>query len=192
MQPDFITLVQDMVLKPDLASAGVLFWFSLVNELTAILPYVVLVSGQLIFLEVTSFPIILAKFFLYIAVPAGIGGAVGSMLIYSLAYFGGKPTIEKYKKYLRFSWDDVEKITQRFKGAWYDELIFLAIRSVPILPSLPINIVAGTMRMRPLAYFIYTAIGFTIRMMILFLFMWFGAEALSLSLDENFLGIIGL
>lgn len=192
MQPDFVTLVQDMVLKPDVASALVLFWFSLVNELTAILPYVVLVSGQLIFLEAASFPIIVSKFFLYIAMPAGIGGAIGSMLIYSLTYFGGKPMIERYKRFIRFSWEDVEKVSNRFKGAWYDEIIFLALRSTPILPSLPINVVAGTMRMHPVPYFVYTAIGFTIRMMILFVFMWFGAEAWELSHDENFFGIIGL
>lgn len=192
MQPDFVTLVQDMVLRPDFASAGVLFWFSLVNELSAILPYVVLVSGQLLFLEAASFPVIVLKFFFFIAVPAGVGGAIGSLLIYSLAYLGGKPLIEKHKRFLRFSWDDVENINKRFKGAWYDELIFLALRSVPILPSLPINIVAGTMRMPVFNYFVYTLVGFTIRMMIMFLFMWFGAEALSLSQQEAFLSIIGL
>ncbi len=179
LSPDFFQVVQDIVLKPDLTSAFILLWFSLLNELVAVLPYVVLVSGQLLFMEASSFPAITSKLFFFIAVPAGVGGAVGSFLTYGLAYFGGKLTIEKFKKYLRFSWDDIERINRRFKGAWYDELIFLALRSVPVLPSLPINIVAGVLRIPPLRYFLFTTLGFTVRMMIMFAFMWFGAETLA-------------
>lgn len=179
LSSDFFQVIQDMVLKPDFTSAVALFWFSLLNELVAVLPYVVLVSGQLLFLEAGSLHTIISKLLFFIAVPAGVGGAVGSFLVYGLAYFGGKPAIEKFKKYLRFSWNDVERINYYFKGAWYDEVIFLALRSVPVLPSLPINAVAGVLRMSPIRYFVLTAIGLTIRMMIMFAFMWVGAETLA-------------
>jgi len=179
MTSDFITLIQEMVLKPDISSAVVIFWFSLVNELAAVLPYVALVSGQLIFLEASGFHTILYKFFIFIAIPAGVGSAFGAMFLYIVAYFGGKPSIDKFGKYIRLSWADVEKATSRFNGHWYDELIFLVIRCIPVFPSMPVNIAVGILRMPPWRYFLLTSIGFTIRMMILFAFMWIGAEALS-------------
>lgn len=186
MEESFVTLIQDMVLKPDLASAGGLFWFSLVNELFALLPYVVMVSGQLVFLEAESFKAIAYQFLFFIALPAGVGGALGSLLLYGLAYWGGKPLINRYKRVFRFSWEDVERVNKYFKGVWYDDLVFLLIRSIPILPSLPINIAVGVLRMPALNYFVLTAIGFTIRMMVMFGFMWFGAEAVSFSQEAEF------
>lgn len=179
LSSDFFQAIQDMVLKPDFTSAVILFWFSFVNELVAVLPYVILVSGQLLFLEAGSLPAIISKLFFFIAVPAGIGGAIGSFLVYGLAYFGGRPAIEKFKKYLRFSWDSIERVNNYFKGAWYDELIFLALRSVPVLPSLPVTVAAGILRMPPSRYFVLTVLGFTIRMMIMFTFIWAGVETLA-------------
>jgi membrane protein DedA with SNARE-associated domain len=179
MSADLAQVVQDMVLKPDFTSALVLFWFSFVNELVAVLPYVMLVSGQLIFLEVGSFGAHLSKLFFLIAIPSGIGGAFGSLLIYGLAYFGGKPLIDKLKRYIRFSWDDIEKVNRRFRGAWYDEITFLALRCIPVLPSLPVSAAAGVMRMSPVSYLVLTIIGFILRMMIMFMFVGLGVETLA-------------
>lgn len=179
LSSNFVQVIQDIVLKPDFTSAVALFWLSFLNELVAILPYVVLVSGQLLFMQDGSFLALIPKLFLFIALPAGIGGATGSLLIYGLSYFGGKPAIDKFKKYLWFSWDDIDRINRYFKGVWYDELIFLALRSVPILPPLPVNIAAGVLRMSPVRYFFLTVLGFTIRMMIMLLFVGLGVSALA-------------
>ena len=176
---DLFQVIQDMVLKPDLASAFIIFWFSFLNELVALLPYVTVISGQVLFLNSHLSFTLLSKLLFLIAIPAGIGGALGSLLTYSVTYIGGKPAIDKFGKYLRLSWSDVEKVTVKFKGAWYDELLFLALRSIPVLPSLPVNLAAGVLRMRPMTYFILTLIAFIIRMMIMFIIMSAGAEVLS-------------
>ncbi len=179
LSSDFFQIIQDTVLKPDFVSAIALFWFSLLNELIALLPYVIVVSGQILFINSHLSIVIFSKLLFFVAIPAGIGGALGSLFIYSLSYFGGKPTINKLNKYLRFSWKDVEKVTGRFNGAWYDEILFLALRSTPVLPSLPINIAAGILRMRPIPYFALTLLGFIIRMMIMFMIIGFGVETLA-------------
>lgn len=176
---DLMRIAQDTVLRPDFASAVVIFWFSLVNELAALLPYVALISGQVVFLNDHLTSSILYKLFLFVALPAGFGGALGSLLLYALAYIGGKPAIEKFGKYLRVRWESVENVSRRFKGAWYDELAFFALRCVPVLPSLPINLAAGILRMHPASYFLLTFVAFTIRMMIMFVFIGAGVEALS-------------
>lgn len=179
LPPDFFQVIQDIVLKPDIGSAFLVFWFSFLNELLAIFPYVAVISGQILFLDSDLTIPVLSKLLLLIALPAGVGGALGSFLTYGITYIGGKPMIEKFGKYIRVSWNDVEKVTKRFQGAWYDEIVFLLLRSIPVLPPLPINVAAGVLRMPPLKYFILTFVAFTIRMMVMFIFMALGAEVLS-------------
>ena len=179
LSADFVQVIQNMVTHPDWTGAVVLFWFSLLNELSGVIPYVVLVSGQLLFIEPSSFHLIIYKLFLFTAIPVGLGGAIGSLLIYGLAYFGGQPAINRFQKYLRFSWENVERINNRFLGSWYDELIYLGLRCVPFLPSLPLTVVAGIIQMSPLSYFISTFIGFTVRMMLVILFVGYSVESLA-------------
>ncbi len=176
---NFIEILQSVVLEPDLGSAIVLFFLSFLNELIAIIPYAVMLSGQLFFLEDPLSMALLIKLFVYVALPVGLGSAIGALPVYVLAYFGGKPAIDKWEKYLRFSWSDVERINSRFKGAWYDEAIFLFLRSIPLLPSLPINVAAGVFRMRFWPYFVLTTVGFTLRMMLMLMVVVLSMKSLS-------------
>lgn len=172
---DLAQVVKDVVLKPDFTSALAIFTISLTNELLAVLPYNVILSGQLLFLEGPLSTAVLARLLLFVAVPIGLGTVLGSLPVYGLAYFGGKPAINRFSKYLRFSWEHVERIESKFKGSWYDEISFLALRSIPILPALPINVAAGILRMRPAPYLILTLAGTIIKMMIMLAFVGFGA-----------------
>ena len=116
---------------------------------------------------------------MFVSIPVGVGSALGSVPFYVLAYFGGRPAITKFQKYLRFNWSDVEKVSSRFKGEWYDEILFLLLRSIPLLPSLPVNIAAGVLRMNLLPYLVLSIVGFTIRMMLTLLVVALGMEGLS-------------
>jgi len=179
---DFLQLIQDVVLRPSLASAVSITLTSFVNELFAILPYGIVLSGQLFFLEDSLSVELFFRLLVFVALPIGVGGAFGSLLVYGIAYFGGKPAIERFGKYLRFSWQSVEKLGRTFRGSWYDEILFLALRSIPFIPPLPVSAAAGVIRMHPLSYLVFTCIGFIIRMMLLFLFVGFGivgAESLA-------------
>lgn len=176
---NFIQITQDVILRPDFASAVILFWIAFVNELIAIFPYTLVLSGQLIFFDGLLSWAFLAKLLVFVAVPVALGSTTSSLIFYVLAYFGGKPAIEKFHNYLHFSWSDVEKVSARFKGAWYDEVIFLILRSMPILPSLPLDVMAGILRMRFWPYFVLTLVGFTIRMMLTLLIVGVGIGDLS-------------
>jgi len=172
-------VVQEMVLNPNLGSSIILFFSSFLNELLGLFPYAVVLSGQLVFLEGNVTSALLAKLFVFVAIPVGVGSALGTLPVYVLSYFGGKPAIEKWGRHLRFSWKDVEKVSTRFQGAWYDELVFLLLRCLPILPSLPLNIAVGVLRMRFLPYLVLTTFGFIIRMMLTLLIVGLGTESLS-------------
>lgn len=176
---DFLKVIQEVVLDPNLGSAIVLFFTSFLNELVAIFPYAVVLAGQLAFLEGQFSAALLAKLLVFVAVPVGLGSALGVVPAYALSYFGGKPAIRKFQKYLRFSWEDVEKLSRRFTGEWHDEIIFLLLRCVPILPSLPLSVVAGVLRMRFAPFFVLTVVGLTIRMMLSLLVVGVGVHGLS-------------
>ena len=163
---NFVKAVQDVILEPGVSSFWPLFIASFLNDLIGVFPFALVLAGQLLFLDEPITIALAAKLLVFVAVPVGLGSALGSIPLYALTYFGGKPVIEKYHKYLRFSWQDVEKVHQKFKGVWYDDVIFLLLRCLPVLPSLPLDVAAGILRMRFWPFFVLTAVGSIIRMMI--------------------------
>lgn len=176
---DFVEIVQSVVLDPSAASALPLFFISLANELIAVLPYVVMLAGQLFFLQDSLTVAMLTKLLVFVALPVGVGGMIGVIPLYFLSYYGGKPVINKCQRYLRFKWEDVERVSAYFRGQWYDEVVFLALRTVPVIPSFPVTIAAGVLRMRFIPYIILTVVGFVVRMMLTLLIVGIGVESLS-------------
>lgn len=176
---ELIETAQKVVLEPSLTSALPVFLISLINEILGVFPYALMIAGQLLFIgDALDFAFVI-KLLVFVAVPVGIGGALGTFLLYGISYWGGQPLVKKYHKYLRFSWEDVENVSDRFQGKWYDEILFLALRSIPVLPSFPLTIAVGFLRMHIIPYFILTAAGFIIRMMITFFVVAIGLHSLS-------------
>lgn len=176
---DLLYFINDIVLRPDFTSAVLIFIFSFLNELIAVIPYALILSGQLIFINDPWTWELAVKLLVFVAVPVGVGSAFGTLPAYFLAYFGGKAAVAKLSKYVRFSWEDVERINSKFKGGWYDEVLFLFLRSIPILPSLPLSAAAGFFRMGFVPYFVLTAVGLTIRMMLTLIIIGVGVGSLS-------------
>lgn len=164
---EIINTVQQIIVEPNIIGALWLLGISLVGEAIAPLPSSIIFAGQLLFVDEGMSAIFVLKLLSLVAFPIALGTTLGSYLSYGIAYFGGKPAIEKTKKYIRFSWADVEKLEAKFKDKWYDELIFLALRSIPLTPTIPVNILAGVLRMNFLNYTLLTILGTTIRMIIM-------------------------
>ncbi len=176
---NFLHAAQDIITEPGVGSILPLFILSFVNDLTGIFPFALVLAGQLLFLQKAFTLALAAKLLVFVAVPVGLGSAFGSLPIYALAYFGGKPAINKLHRFLHFSWEDVEKMNQRFKGTVYDEVVFLFLRCMPILPSFPLDIAGGILRMRFWPFFVLTAVGSIIRMMLTMLVVGLSMHSLS-------------
>lgn len=54
------------------------------------------------------------KLFTNIVLYASAGVTIGSLLIYSIGYFLGKPFLEHWGKSLGFSWEGIEKAQDKF------------------------------------------------------------------------------
>ena len=170
--------LQDLVVNPTWGSALILALASTVNEVVAIFPLSIVISTQLIFTDSLTLTLILKLIFL-VSIPVGIGSAIGTLPLFYLSYFGGRKAIEKFKSHLRFSWSDVEKVNSKFQGQWYDEILFVFIRALPIIPSIPLTIVAGIVRMSFGKYLVLTIVGLSIRM--IFSLLIFGIGFINLS-----------
>lgn len=165
-----VEVIREAVVSPGVEGLAPMFLFAFFNDLVGIFPFALYLAGQLLFSPEAFSVSLAARLLVFVAVPVGIGSACGSIPFYLASYYGGKPLIVKYhgffKKAFRFSWQDVEKVNHYFKGTWYDEVIFLALRCVPVLPSIPLDIAAGTLRMPFMPFFVLTIVGSIIRMMI--------------------------
>jgi membrane protein DedA with SNARE-associated domain len=85
-----------------------------------------------------------------------IGAVVGALVAYAIGYFGGRPIIERFGRYVGISSEDLDR-TETFFQRHGGKAAFLG-RMVPVIRSL-VSFAAGVAKM-PLAPFVlFTALG---------------------------------
>ena len=104
---------------------------------------------------------------LKVAIPMSIGMTLGSLIFYTVAYFGGKPIVIRYGKWFGLGWALIEKTEERFIKGHTDEIILLSLRSLPFVPSVAISAFCGLVRYPIKTFIILTFIGSLIRSVIL-------------------------
>lgn len=143
------------------------FILAVVQELIPPIPStLVTVSAGFVFLagDPMSWASIV-KLFLYVGLPIAGGLTLGSLAIYGLVYWGGKPLLDTYGKYMGLSWGDIEKLQSYMRGHVWDDFVFFAARSFPLIPSLAINVFGGLVRWPLWKFITYTFFGTIIRSM---------------------------
>lgn len=147
-----------------LGSLGV-FFGSMLGEFVGPLPAISMIIGATFSLVQHihfSFWLIMKIFFM-IAIPDALGATLGSFVLYSAGYYGGKPVIEKWGKYMRISWGAVEKFRERMEKTSKDEWFLFLVRAVPLFPNMLINITCGLVRVSFLRYVTITFFGMLVR-----------------------------
>ncbi len=114
------------------------------------------------------------------AIWGALGITIGSFLIYGLAYWGGKPLIEKYGKFIGVSWNKVERIENQYSRTKIDELGILFFRATPILPITVVSVFCGVVRIPWKTFAIYTFLGTIIRVAITGMTGWYVGSAYKL------------
>lgn len=134
-------------------------------------PVVPMAAGALI-VEASTLPEAVVQVFLLIVIPASIASVVSSYFVYAIAYFGGKPVLEKYGKYLDVSWDEAKRLEDKFAGGKQHYYVAL-FRAIPIVPLSLISGSAGLFRMEWKRYGLWTFIGMIPRTFLLGLAGWY-------------------
>ena len=97
--------------------------------------------------------------FWIVLLASGLGSIFGSVLSYYIGFYGGRPFVLKFGRYLLLEEEHLEWTEKWFKRQG-DKTIFIS-RFVPIVRHL-ISIPAGIARMRMHKFIVYTFIGATI------------------------------
>lgn len=171
-----VNFLSSLVQEPGIYGAIGLFTVAAVDELVAFIPSSLVFTAEVLFLKVPLTVAGLSQLTVFVGLPVALGSMVGSLPLFLLAYAGGKPAIEAAHKRWKLSWADVDRFTQSFRGDWRDEMIFLFFRALPLMPTLPITVIAGTMRMKPATYMLLTVLGIMIRVVITLVLLRTGSE----------------
>jgi len=173
----------------DYGAIGV-FLGSIIEEIVAPIPSTIIILGSSFFIlegQPIAFDSIL-NLILNVSLPAGLGMTLGSLFIYGLCYYIGKPFITKWGKYLAIPWEDIEKTEQKFEEETKDELILYGIRAIPIVPSVAISAFCGIIRYDLKKYMIITFLGSFTRATILGFLGWqFGSVYQEIAGEISFL-----
>ncbi len=91
-----------------------------------------------------------------VIIASTLGSLVGSLASYAMGFYGGKPFIKKFGKYLLLDTHDLE-ITERFFAKRGELTIFIS-RFIPVIRHM-ISIPAGLGKMNIWKFIIYTILG---------------------------------
>jgi len=162
------------------------FLASIIEEVIAPIPSTLVIMG-------TSFIVLkgaiisidaFLKLFLNIVLPASLGVTIGSLFVYGITYFAGKPFLERWGKYLGVSWEDIEITEKKFEKSRSDELVLFLVRAVPIIPSVAISAFCGFIRFDLKKYLIITFMGTLVRAFILGFVGWQFGSMYQTAADE--------
>lgn len=94
---------------------------------------------------------------IWLVILAGtMGNVTGSLISYAIGYYGGRPFIDRYGKYIFFTHEDMDKAEKWF-AKYGHEAVFIS-RVLPVVRTF-ISLPAGIARMSLTKFTIYTFIG---------------------------------
>jgi len=130
-----------------------------------------------------------------IALPVAFGITIGSIAIYGIGYIGGKPAIEKSKKWLGLKWSDIEKMESKLIRGSGDEIMLFALRLMPIVPGAAISGFCGIVRYPLKNFAVVTFLGSFTRALLLGIVGWYAGDAYTtyseiISKTEKYLFVI--
>src|ERR1700744_1578643 len=92
----------------------------------------------------------------WVATVGALGCNLGSLLAYSIGYFGGRPLVERYGSYIFISEKELHW-ADRFFERWGDWAVFFA-RLLPVVRTF-IALPAGIARMKQVRFHVFTFLG---------------------------------
>jgi membrane protein DedA with SNARE-associated domain len=120
----------------------------------------------------------------WLALVGAVGKTLGSYLIYLIADKGENLVLGKWGKFLGVTHKEVEAIGKHLNHGWRDDIVLFLLRAIPIIPTAPVSIVAGLIRLNLRTYLVSTFLGTLVRNI---LYLYFGYTSLGAleSLNEG-------
>lgn len=125
-----------------------------------------------------------ATYYLFLlAVFGAIGKTLGAWILYFVADKAEDVIVSKYGKFFGVTHKEIEGIGKRFNKGWQDNVFLFLARAIPIIPSAPVSVACGIIKLNMKTYLFSTFLGTCVRNM---LYLYVGYVGLS-----SYEGIIG-
>lgn len=98
-------------------------------------------------------------FLVWLALLGSAGKTLGAWVIYFIADKLEDLVVGKFGRFLGVSHQEVEGVGKHFKGGWKDDFILFILRALPIVPSSPISVVCGIIKINLRTYLVSTLAG---------------------------------
>lgn len=139
------------------------FFGALVEEIIAPIP------SPLVMTLAGSLASAASKNWIYIillALTGSIGKTLGAYIIYFVAEKAEHLILGKFGKFIGFSENDVENISSKINKGKKDYLVLFFLRAIPIIPTAPVSVVCGLVKIKLKTYILSTFFGTLIRNLI--------------------------
>lgn len=179
----FIVYIQSIVVE--YGALGV-FIATLIEQIIAPIPspLVSMMAGFFLLPVQGLFLDVLWQSMLIIALPIALGMTLGSLIIYFLGFWGGKPVIEKSRRWLGLNWKEIEKTKKKLDNSWSDEFALFVLWLLPVVPSAVIAVLCGIIRYPIFKYIFIAVCGLFFRAIIISLIGWQAGELYYLSVKQ--------
>lgn len=166
----FIKIISSTVLP--LGGFGI-FLAEIIEEVIVPIPSAMILLGSgFIFLKGSLSLDLLKTLFFTVVIPASLGLTIGSLIIYYLAYRLENFFIEKFGRFVGINQTDIDKLSLKFKGGFYDDLLIIFFRIIPLVPSVLLAVFCGIIKMPFKRYAIITFVGAFFRSLFLAIIGW--------------------
>ena len=155
---------------------------SVIDEVIAIVPspFVPITAGTLAFEQNQAL-----SFLFVIALTGTLGKTLATLLTYWVAdKLEDFLTHSKIGKILGVDKEEIEKYGRYLDGTGKDEIIMIVLRALPFVPTLPVSVIAGLIKLDIWTYIFSTFIGTYIRFMFYLVLAYEGVKKYSGLLDK--------
>ena len=127
------------------------------------------------------------SYLFYLAIIGSLAKTAASYVVYVISDKAEDVVLTKFGRFLGVSHKEVEKFGAQLSGGWTDNLVMLALRAIPIIPTAPVSIIAGLLKLDVTTFLWTTANGYAFRN---YFYLYLGAtsigalESLNAGLDS--------
>ncbi len=100
---------------------------------------------------------------IYLAFIGSLAKSAASYVVYVVSDKAEDFVITKLGRFLGVSHKEIEQFGSQLSGTWKDNLVMLALRAIPIIPTAPVSIISGLLKINVGTFLWTTLVGYGIR-----------------------------
>lgn len=133
---------------------------SFIEEVVAPIPSPIIMTVTGTLASVQDKPL---AYLLVLAVLGAAGKVLGASVLYLVADKLEDLFLVKFGKFLGVTHKEVESVGKHISGSWRDVVLLTFVRMLPIVPSAPVSIACGLLKVKKWVFWISTFLGTIVR-----------------------------